>query len=142
MGPDSDQEEEADPSWTDILRQNRRQATGEEAAKFAKLLEIAPDQQALKDSRGDVALYCGVSEAPRPRQNRFNGQLYQAQVKVELGLHLVTHYLETGKKAALGGAAAWQRSAWQDLQGSEGSFWLAVKHGSLKEGKMTRQSSC
>ena len=28
----------------------------------------------------------------------------------------MTHYLETGNKAALGGAAAWQRSAWQDLQ--------------------------
>ena len=69
MAPDSDQDEETDPSWADILRQKRRQATGEDAAKFAKLLETAPDLQALKDSRGDVALYCGVPEAPGPRRN-------------------------------------------------------------------------
>ena len=122
MSPDSDQEEDADPSWSDILRQKRRQATGEEAAKFARLLETAPDLQALKDSRGDVALYMGVPEAPGPRRNRVDGQLFQAQVKVELGLHLMTHYLETGNKAALGGAAAWQRSAWQDLQEQRRQF--------------------
>ena len=56
MGPDSDQDEETDPSWADILRQKRQQATGEDAAKFVKLLETAPDLQALKGSRGDVAL--------------------------------------------------------------------------------------
>ena len=69
MGPDSDQEEEADPSWADILRQKHRQATGEDAAKFTTLLETAPDLQALKDSQGDVALYLGVPEAPGPRRN-------------------------------------------------------------------------
>ena len=40
------------------------------------------------------------------------------QAKIEVGLHLTTHFLETGNKGALGGAAAWQRSgsAWEDLQ--------------------------
>ena len=73
MGPDSDQDEETDPSWADILRQKRRQATGEDAAKFAMVLETAPDLQALRDSRGDVALYCGVPEAPGPWRNRVDG---------------------------------------------------------------------
>ena len=67
MSPHSVREEDADPFWSDILRQKRRQATGEEAAKFARLLETAPDLQALKNSRGDVALYLGVPEAQDPR---------------------------------------------------------------------------
>ena len=51
MSEDEDLEEEAVPSWSDILRQRRRQATGDEAAKFLKLLETAPDLQALRDKR-------------------------------------------------------------------------------------------
>ena len=63
MGSDSDQDEETDPSWADILRQKRRQATGEDAAKFAKLLETAPDLPALRDSRGDVAVLWSAKSA-------------------------------------------------------------------------------
>ena len=139
MANDSDQDEEADPSWSDILRQKRRQAAGEDAAKFAKLLETAPDLPALQDSRGDVALYFGVPEAPGPRRNRVDGQLFQAQVKVELGLHLMTHYLETVNKAALGGAAAWQRSASQDLQEQRRQFLAGREAWKLERRKVTRQ---
>ena len=68
MSEDEDLEEDADPSWSDILRQRRRQATGDEAAKFLKLLESAPDLQALRDSKSDVALNLVVPEAPGPRR--------------------------------------------------------------------------
>ena len=120
--PMSEDEDLADPSWSNILRQRRRQATGDEAAKFLKLLETAPDLQALRDSKSDVALYLGVPEAPGPRRNRVDSQLYQAQAKVELGLHLMAHFLECGNRSALAAAAAWQRSAWQDLQEQRRQF--------------------
>ena len=122
MSEDEDLEEETGPSWSDILRQRRRQATGDEAVKFLKLLETAPDLQALRDSKSDVALYSGVPEAPGPRRNRIDSQLYQPQAKMELGLHLMAHFFECGNKSALAASAAWQRSAWQDLQEQRRQF--------------------
>ena len=100
MSEDEDLEDDADPSWSDILRQRQRQATGDEAAKFLKLLETAPDLQALQDSKSDVSLYVGVPEALGPRRNRIDSQLYQPQAKMELGLHLMAHFFECGNKSA------------------------------------------
>ena len=122
MANDSEEEEESEPSWSDVLRQKRRPATSEEEAKFTRLLSTPPSLQSLKENRGDVALYQGVPEAPAARRNRVDAQLYQAQAKIEVGLHLMTHFLETGNKGALGGAAAWQRSAWEDLQQQRRQF--------------------
>ena len=47
MANDSSQDDEADPPWSDIVRQKRWQAAREDAARFAKLLETAPDLRAL-----------------------------------------------------------------------------------------------
>ena len=69
MADDSDEEEESEPSWGDVLRQKRRPASTEEAAKFTRLLSTPPSLQSLKENRGDVALYQGVSEAPAARRN-------------------------------------------------------------------------
>ena len=120
-----DEEEEVvadDVSWSDVLSQARRTPSNEEAARFTKLLASAPSLQALKENRANVQLYLGVPESPGARQNRVDSQLQAAQQKIELGLHLLTHYLETGNRAAIGGAAAWYRSAWEDLNQQRRQF--------------------
>lgn len=109
-------------TWDDVLGKHRRAVTTEDAVKFTKLLENPPTLQALKESKGNVLLYQGVPEAPQARRNRVDQQLHSAQAKIELGFHLLTHYLESGNRAAIGAAAAWQRSAWEDLKQQRRSF--------------------
>ncbi len=62
-----------------------------------------------------MVLYSGVPETPAQRRNKVESQLQQLQHKMEIVMHLLTHHLETGDKGALGGAAAWTISAWQDI---------------------------
>ena len=135
MVEDAEEDTEAEEvdgqvSWSDVLSQTRAVPSSADAIKFTKLLASPPSLQALRACRANVRLYCGVPESPPPRRNRVDSQLQVCQQKIELALHLITHFFKSENRAAIGGVAAWLRSAWEDMNQQEGCSWLAPKHGS------------
>lgn len=114
MGGESDQSE-SDVDWEDVLGNQQAVATTATAKKFVGMLTNPPDLQSLKKIMGQVPLYQGVPETPGPRRNKVDSQLWSAQRKVELAMHLLTHYVEGGDMTTIGSTAAFMRSAWQDL---------------------------
>ena len=106
----------------DVLSQARCMPSNEDRKKFIKLLLTPPSLQVPQENRTIVRSYQSVPESPLARRNRVDSQLQGVQQKIELGLHLLTHFLEIGNRAAIGGAVAWHRSAWEDLNQQRRQF--------------------
>jgi hypothetical protein len=102
--------------WQQLLGCKKTVATNATSVALVQMLENPPPLDSLKDKKSETAVYQGVPETPPPRRNKIDLSLWQGQQKIEYALHNIVHHLETGEKAKIGIAAAWARSAWQDLQ--------------------------
>jgi hypothetical protein len=109
---------EAEPgvSWSDVLRPQKTEAQSEKARRLCRLFTTAPALQHLQASEGEIPSYSGVPETPTARWNDLaDSQLQVVQRKLELSLNLLVLHSDSDHPTALLGAAAWTRSAWQDL---------------------------
>jgi hypothetical protein len=102
--------------WQQLLGCKKTVATNATSVALVQMLENPPPLDSLKDKKSETAVYQEVPETPPPRRNKIDLSLWQGQQKIEYALHNIVHHLETGEKAKIGIAAAWARSAWQDLQ--------------------------
>ena len=115
--PDRDDDEAPEEMrWADIIRPAAVEAQSPSAQAFLRLLATPPPMAQLRSSQAEVVHYVGVPETPTARRNKIDQQLQGAQAKFEMVLHLLAHHMETTNPAALGGAAAFARSGWEDLQ--------------------------
>jgi hypothetical protein len=110
-----DDDSEFPMGWQQLLGSKKTVATNATSVALVQLLENPPPLDSLEDKKSETSLYQGVPETPPPRRNRVDFSLWQGQQKIEFALHNILHHLETGENTKIGIAAAWARSAWQDL---------------------------
>ena len=134
LSPNGDMNVDADPEdaddgeaagnigWEDIINKDHVEPQNQSTVNFVTLLRTPPPIAQLRASQASIIRYAGVPETPAARRNRVDTQLQTAQLKLENTLHLLCHNMETNNPAALGAAAAFARSAWQDLHEQRRSF--------------------
>ena len=122
VGTQEDGEDEGEITWGEIISTARVEASQEDSQKFLKLLNSSPNLKDLKEAAQQVRLFSGVPETPPPRKHKVDFQWYTVQHKIEMGLHLMTMFMEGNNRSSLVAAAAWYRSAWQDAQESRRKF--------------------
>ena len=112
--PDEEEEEE-EPSWGDILRPVAMEATNTAAQALCQVLSSPPHFDTLRASEKSMPNYQHVPQTPPPRKNRIDNGLCTAQKKLEHAMNMMVHGLEMNDRQFTGVAAAWVRSAWEDL---------------------------
>lgn len=117
--PDSESGEQGEVDnqlqWSDIIKTQQVEAQDPQARAMVRLLGAPPPLSQLKASAPQIVRYAGIPETPAPRRNRIDQQLFGAQAKFESILHLLVHHQETGNNGALGAAAAFARSGFEDI---------------------------
>jgi len=113
---DSEEEmEQAQASWDLVLKSSKLIAQAPDSTSLIAMLAEPPPLEKLKGAEQDARHFQGVPETPGPRRHKVDYGLWQAQHKMEEAMHSVVAHLEGGDQKHLGLAAAWLRSAWQDL---------------------------
>ena len=115
-GEDGDEEnQEEDPTWGKILKATAIEASGERAQFLCQVLSSPPPLENLRASEKSMPCYTKVPQTPPPRKNRLDSNLFNAQKKMELAMHMLVHHMEKNDKEAIGVGAAFVRSAWEDI---------------------------
>jgi hypothetical protein len=114
---DTEMEDDNDAKmlWEKLLGSDLTDPTTNAAQALVQSLQNPPPLGNLKSNKAKSTLYRGVPEAAPPRKHRVDFSLWQSQQKMEMVLHNLIELLETGERNQIGVAAAWARSAWQDL---------------------------
>ena len=120
---DDEDDEEPRFGWESVLGSAVRQPTSEAGKALAMLLTAPPPLERLKELGATTTRYAGVPPTPLSRRNRVDRNLWQAQSKIEQCLHCMLDSADSETTQAMAQAAAWARSAWEDLQQQRRSFY-------------------
>ena len=100
--------------WEDVIASQKKACANADAKLLIDKLATPPSLTDLRRVENMVTMYAGVPATPTARKHRVDANLWQVQHKLELVLNLLVHYLESGDRSAIGAAAAWSRSAFED----------------------------
>lgn len=103
------------PDWLDILPQNKKAPEKEAAVALVALVGPPPPLDALKLAGENQIKYQGVPVTPPARRHRMDTNFMLLQQKMENAMHALVGSQETENRQQVAEAAAWVRSAWQDI---------------------------
>lgn len=102
--------------WQQVLGRSRVQPTGP-GAPLCDLLQSPPPLTMLRAQQQScpAPTYDKIPETPAARRNQMDAKLQMPQHKLENCMHTLVHALETNNPASISTAAAFVRSAWEDI---------------------------
>ena len=113
MGSQVDNEHQT--QWQQFFTPTHQEPSTLEGHTVCTLLAQPPPLQDLRNSQAKVVLYKGVPVTPAPTKQFNDKKQFDIQVKLEANMHLIIAALENDDKSKLVEAAAWSRSAWEDV---------------------------
>jgi hypothetical protein len=113
---DDNGEGEEEGAWEEVFEATAPSPQSSPAQALVSLLGKPPSLDILKNTERKTTMWKNVPRTPAPRRNALDQRLYQPQRKMEVVMNLLITALETKDPNDTHQAAAYARSAWQDLQ--------------------------
>lgn len=102
-------------NWESVLGGDRREPSQALAKDLVNLLENPPPLNLLKSDSINITPYTKIPSTPSSRKHILDQKMYIPQKKMEQAMHHLVHSLETQDPQGTQVAAAYVRSAWEDL---------------------------
>ena len=90
-------------------------ASAPHGVALVQLLGNPPPLEALKATGKTLTKYQEIPQTPPPRKHRLDSNLAIMQNKLEMAMQALVHSQETNEREPVAQAAAWIRSAWEDI---------------------------
>ena len=105
-------------NWESVLGGDRRDPTQTLSKDLVNLLEKPPPLNLLKSDSINITPHTKIPITPSSRKHILDQKMYIPQKKLEQAMHHLAHSLETQDPQGTQVAAAYVRSAWEDLHQS------------------------